>query len=111
HMIDQSKDSEYFASKALGSNDVYVVPAFAGLGAPYWDMYARGGIFGLTRGTEKSHIIRATLESLAYQTSDILIAMQKDADIQLKSLKVDGGACANNLLMQFQADIINVPVE
>jgi glycerol kinase len=110
-LIDTAPDSEYYAMKVEDTGGVYVVPAFAGLGAPYWDMYARGGIFGLTRGTEKSHIIRATLESLAYQTSDILIAMQKDADIQLKSLKVDGGACANNLLMQFQADIIGVPVE
>src|SRR6266516_4490076 len=79
HLIDQSKDSEYFAAKALGSNDVYVVPAFAGLGAPYWDMYARGAIFGLTRDTGKDHIIKATLESLAYQTKDILNAMQQDA--------------------------------
>jgi glycerol kinase len=111
HLIDQSKDSEYFATKALGSNDVYVVPAFAGLGAPYWDMYARGAIFGLTRDTGKDHIIKATLESLAYQTKDILNAMQEDAGIQLKSLKVDGGACANNILMQFQADILGAEVE
>ena len=110
-LIDSAPDSEYYAMKVADTGGVYVVPAFAGLGAPYWDMYARGGIFGLTRGTEKAHIIRATLESLAYQTSDILIAMQKDAGIQLKSLKVDGGASANNLLMQFQSDIINVPVE
>lgn len=111
HLIDQSKDSEYFAAKALGSNDVYVVPAFAGLGAPYWDMYARGAIFGLTRDTGKDHIIKATLESLAYQTKDILNAMQEDAGLQLKSLKVDGGACANNILMQFQADILGTEVE
>ena len=111
HLIDQSKDSEYFAAKALGSNEVYVVPAFAGLGAPYWDMYARGAIFGLTRDTGKDHIIKATLESLAYQTKDILNAMQEDAGIKLACLKVDGGACANNILMQFQADILGTEVE
>lgn len=110
HLIDQSKDSEYFAEKALGSNEVYVVPAFAGLGAPYWDMYARGAIFGLTRDTGKDHIIKATLESLAYQTKDILNAMQEDAGISLACLNVDGGACANNVLMQFQADILGVTV-
>jgi glycerol kinase len=111
HLIDQSKDSEYFAAKALGSNEVYVVPAFAGLGAPYWDMYARGAIFGLTRDTGKDHIIKATLESMAYQTKDILNAMQEDSGLQLASLKVDGGACANNILMQFQADILGTDVE
>src|SRR5689334_3152834 len=111
HLIDQSKDSEYFAAKALGSNDVYMVPAFAGLGAPYWDMYARGAIFGLTRDTGKDHIIKATLESLAYQTKDILNAMQEDAGLKLTTLKVDGGACANNILMQFQADILGTEVE
>ncbi len=111
HMIDQSKDSEYFATKALGSNDVYLVPAFAGLGAPYWDMYARGAIFGLTRDTGKDHIIKATLESMAYQTKDILTAMEADSGIKLASLKVDGGACANSVLMQFQADILGSEVE
>jgi glycerol kinase len=111
HIIDQSKDSEYFAAKALGSNEVYVVPAFAGLGAPYWDMYARGAIFGLTRDTGKDHLIKATLESLAYQTKDILNAMQEDAGLKLATLKVDGGACANNILMQFQADILGTEVE
>jgi glycerol kinase len=111
HLIDQAKDSEYFATKALGSNEVYVVPAFAGLGAPYWDMYARGAIFGLTRDTGKDHIIKATLESLAYQTKDILNAMQEDAGVKLAMLKVDGGACANNILMQFQADILGSEVE
>ncbi|MGE0589789.1 MAG: glycerol kinase GlpK [Cyclobacteriaceae bacterium] len=111
HLIDQSKDSEYFAAKALGSNEVYVVPAFAGLGAPYWDMYARGAIFGLTRDTGKDHIIKATLESLAYQTKDILTAMEEDAGVKLTSLKVDGGACANNILMQFQSDILGTEVE
>ena len=111
HLIDQAKDSEYFATKALGSNEVFVVPAFAGLGAPYWDMYARGAIFGLTRDTGKDHIIKATLESLAYQTKDILNAMQEDAGLKLAILKVDGGACANNILMQFQADILGSEVE
>jgi glycerol kinase len=111
HLIDQSKDSEYFAAKALGSNEVYVVPAFAGLGAPYWDMYARGAIFGLTRDTGKDHIIKATLESMAYQTKDILNAMQEDSGLTLASLKVDGGASANNILMQFQADILGSEVE
>lgn len=110
-IIDESKDSEYFASKALGSNEVYVVPAFAGLGAPYWDMYARGAIFGLTRDTGKDHIIKATLESLAYQTKDVLQAMEEDAGLKLAKLKVDGGACANNILMQFQADILGTEVE
>ena len=95
----------------MGSNEVYVVPAFAGLGAPYWDMYARGAIFGLTRDTGKDHIIKATLESLAYQTKDILNAMQEDAGVKLAVLKVDGGACANNMLMQFQADILGADVE
>lgn len=111
HLIDQSMDSEYFATKALGNNEVYVVPAFAGLGAPYWDMYARGAIFGLTRDTGKDHIIKATLESLAYQTKDILAAMESDSGIILAALKVDGGACANNMLMQFQADILGAEVE
>jgi glycerol kinase len=110
-IIDESKDSEYFAAKALGSNEVYVVPAFAGLGAPHWDMYARGAIFGLTRDTGKDHIIKATLESLAYQTKDVLTAMEEDAGLKLARLKVDGGACANNILMQFQADILGTEVE
>jgi glycerol kinase len=111
HLIDQSKDSEYFAAKALGSNEVYVVPAFAGLGAPYWDMYARGAIFGLTRDTGKDHIIKATLESMAYQTKDILQAMEADSGIRLAMLKVDGGASVNSILMQFQADILGCKVE
>jgi len=88
-----------------------VVPAFAGLGAPYWDMYARGAIFGLTRGSTNNHIIRATLESLAYQTRDVLDAMKKDSGINLSTLKVDGGASANDLLMQFQSDILGSNVE
>ena len=110
-LIDESPDSEYFAGKIDSSEGVVVVPAFAGLGAPYWDMYARGAIFGLTRGSTNSHIIRATLESLAYQTRDVLEAMEKDSRINLKALKVDGGASANNLLMQFQSDILGVDVE
>ncbi len=109
-IIDTAADTEYFATKAEG-DDVYVVPAFAGLGAPYWDMYARGAIFGLTRDTGKAHIIKGTLQSLAYQSKDLLDVMEKDAGINLSSLKVDGGAVANNYLMQFQADIIGIPVE
>jgi glycerol kinase len=111
HLIDQSQDSEYFAMKTKGESGVYVVPAFAGLGAPYWDMYARGAIFGLTRDTGKDHLVRATLESMAYQTKDVLLAMEKDSGLSISSLKVDGGASANNLLMQFQADILNAEVE
>ncbi len=110
-IIDESPDSEYYSMKVAGTEGVYVVPAFAGLGAPYWDMYARGAIFGLTRGTHKTHIIRATLESLAYQTKDVLDAMEKDAGVPLHSLRVDGGASANNLLMQFQADMLGKTVE
>ncbi len=109
-IIDESPDSEYYAMKVPDTEGVYVVPAFAGLGAPYWDMYARGAIFGLTRGTSKYHLIRATLESLAYQTRDVLDAMVKDSGVQLTSLRVDGGASANNLLMQFQADILGTEV-
>lgn len=110
-LLDSAPDSEFFAQKVDDNGGVYVVPAFAGLGAPYWDMYARGAIFGLTRGTDKSHLIRATLESLAYQTRDVLDAMEKDAGVPLASLRVDGGACANNLLMQFQSDILKTKVE
>ena len=110
-IIDEAPDSEFFAMKVEHPDGVYVVPAFAGLGAPYWDMYARGAIFGLTRGTSKAHLIRATLESLAYQTKDVLAAMEKDAGTSLKVLRVDGGACANNLLMQFQSDILGTRVE
>jgi glycerol kinase len=110
-LLDSAPDSEYYTSKVKNNGGVYVVPAFAGLGAPYWDMYARGAIFGLTRGTSKYHIIRATLESLAYQTRDVLEAMEIDSGINLKTLRVDGGACANNFLMQFQADILNTPVQ
>lgn len=109
-IIDSAVDSEYFASQVRDTGGVYVVPAFAGLGAPYWDMYARGAIFGLTRGTSKAHLVRATLESLAYQSSDLLQAMEQDAQIELKSLKVDGAAAANDLLMQFQSNILNTDV-
>ena len=110
-LIDEARDSEYFATKVPDTGGVYLVPAFVGLGAPYWNMHARGAIFGLTRGTSKSHLIRATLESIAYQTRDVLEAMEQDSGITLKQLRVDGGATANNFLMQFQADILNVPVE
>ncbi|MFA6808099.1 MAG: glycerol kinase GlpK [Eubacteriales bacterium] len=110
-LIETASDSEYFASKVKNNGGVYVVPAFTGLGAPYWDMKARGAIFGLTRGTGKNHIIRAALESMAYQTKDVLTAMEKDSGLQLKLLKVDGGSVANNLLMQFQSDILGVRVE
>ncbi|MGI6365275.1 MAG: glycerol kinase GlpK [Bacillota bacterium] len=110
-LIRDAQDSEYLATKVPDSNGVYVVPAFVGLGAPYWDMYARGAILGLTRGAKAEHIIRATLESIAYQVRDVLEAMQDDAGIELQLLKVDGGAVANNFLMQFQADILDVPVE
>lgn len=109
-LIHEAKDSEYFATKVDDNNGVYVVPAFVGLGAPYWDMYARGTIVGLTRGANKNHIIRAALESIAYQTRDVLEAMQEDSGIDLQALKVDGGAVANNFLMQFQSDILGVPV-
>ena len=110
-IIKSAEESEFFAQNVGDENPVIVVPAFAGLGAPYWDMYARGAIFGLTRDTGKNHLIKATLQSLAYQTKDVLIAMQEDGGIPLKALKVDGGASANNLLMQFQADILNTVVE
>jgi glycerol kinase len=110
-IIDEAPDSEYFAMKVPSTDGVYVVPAFVGLGAPYWDMYARGAIFGLTRGTRKAHLIRATLESLAYQTRDVLSAMETDSGVKLKGLRVDGGVSANNLVMQFQSDILGVPVD
>lgn len=109
-LIDDAKDSEYFATKVDSSNGVYVVPAFTGLGAPYWDPYARGAIVGMTRGTGINHIIRATLESIAYQSRDVIDAMQADSHIKLETLRVDGGAVANNFLMQFQADILNTEV-
>ncbi|ELC3156267.1 glycerol kinase GlpK [Vibrio harveyi] len=105
-----AEDSEYFATKVDTSNGVYVVPAFTGLGAPYWDAYARGTIVGLTRGVNSNHIIRATLEGIAYQTRDVLDAMQADSGIKLANLRVDGGAVANNFLMQFQSDVLNTEV-
>ena len=107
HLITESADTEYFARKVRDNGGVYVVPAFTGLGAPYWDMYARGAIFGLTRGTGRNHIIRAALESIAYQTFDVLHAMEEDTGLPLRELRVDGGASANNFLMQFQADIVD----
>ena len=109
-LIRESRDSEYFAGKVSDSGGVYVVPAFAGLGAPYWDMNARGTITGLTRGTGIEHIIRASLESIAYQTQDLLAAMVADSGSKIETLRVDGGAAANNFLMQFQADISNISV-
>ena len=109
-VIDSSEDSEYMANKVSDTHGCYVVPAFTGLGAPHWDQYARGTIVGITRGVNKYHIIRATLESIAYQVNDVLNAMKADSGINLASLKVDGGASANNFLMQTQADIINAPV-
>lgn len=110
-LIDSAEDSEYMARKVSDTNGCYVVPAFTGLGAPYWDQYARGTVVGITRGVNKYHIIRATLESLAYQVNDVLAAMEADSGITLSSLKVDGGASANSFLMQSQADIIGAPVE
>jgi glycerol kinase len=110
-IIDTAPDSEWVAKRVPDSDGVYVVPAFVGLGAPYWDMNARGMIIGITRGTKKSHIVRATLDSMAYQTKDVLGAMEADSGIKLAALKVDGGAVANNMLMQFQADILDVPVD
>ena len=109
-LIDSAADSEYMASKVKDTNGCYVVPAFTGLGAPHWDQYARGTIVGITRGVNKYHIIRATLEYIAYQVNDVLAAMKADSGIGLSALKADGGASSNNFLMQFQADIINAPV-
>jgi len=110
-LIEAAPDSEWIAKKVQDTDGVYVVPAFVGLGAPYWDMKARGTIIGLTRGTTKAHVVRATLDSMAYQTKDVLSAMEADSEIKLQALKVDGGAVANNILMQFQADILDVPVD
>lgn len=109
-LIDSAEDSEYMAKKAKGTHGTYVVPAFTGLGAPHWDQYARGTIVGITRGTNKNHIIRATLESIAYQVCDVIDAMKADADTELRTLNVDGGASANDFLMQFQADMLDKPV-
>ena len=110
-MLKHSKDSELYANRVEDTNGVYVVPAFVGLGTPYWDSEARGAIFGLTRGTTKEHFIRATLESLAYQTRDVLTVMEKDSGMDIQVLRVDGGVVANNFLMQFQSDILNLKVE
>ena len=110
HFIDESRDCEYFATKVKDNGGVYVVPAFTGLGAPHWDMYARGTIVGITRGTTRSHIIRASVESTAFQSKDLLDAMISDTGIQLKELRVDGGASRDGFLMQFQADIMDLPL-
>lgn len=110
-LIKDAADSEKYAASVPSSNGVYVVPAFTGLGAPYWNPYARGSVFGLSRGASKEHFIRATIESLAYQTYDVLKTMEQEAGVHLEKLKVDGGACSNNFLMQFQADILNAEVE
>ncbi|WP_214892918.1 glycerol kinase GlpK [Exiguobacterium sp. H66] len=110
-LINDAKETEAYAKRVTSSDGVYVVPAFVGLGTPYWDSDVRGAVFGLTRGTEKEHFIRATLESLAYQTRDVLTAMEQDSGIEMSALRVDGGAVKNDFLMQFQGDIINAPVE
>ena len=111
HLLEDARDSEYMAQKVKDTNGCYVVPAFTGLGAPHWDQYARGAIVGLTRGVNKNHIIRATLDSLCYQINDVLTAMEADSGIAMTALKVDGGACANNYLMQTMADISKLPVK
>ena len=110
NLINSAEETEIIAQRVESTNGVYIVPAFAGLGSPYWDMYARGTIVGLTRGSNRSHIVRATLESIAYQTRDLLEAMQEDSGISISTLKVDGGAAQNNFLMQFQADILNAEI-
>jgi glycerol kinase len=110
-ILDSAADSEYMATRVPDTNDCYVVPAFTGLGAPYWDQYARGAIVGITRGVNKYHIIRATVESLAYLSYDVLEVMEKDSGAKMKTLKVDGGASQNDFLMQFQADLLNVQVQ
>ncbi len=109
--IHESKDSQYFAGKVPDNGGVYVVPAFTGMGAPHWDMYARGTMFGLTRGTNRNHIIRACLEAIAYQTKDVIDAMVEETGVELKALRVDGGASSNGLLMQFQSDILGIPLQ
>jgi glycerol kinase len=110
-MLKDAKESEVYATKVESTEGVYVVPAFVGLGTPYWDSDVRGAVFGLTRGTTKEHFVRATLEALAYQTKDVISAMEVDSGIELKTLRVDGGAVSNNFLMEFQSNILNVPVE
>ena len=106
----ESREAEYYAQKVPDTGGVYIVPAFTGIGAPYWDMYARGSIFGITRGTKREHIIRAAQESIAYQSADLVAAMEKDTGVMLKTLKVDGGATRDAFLMQFQADILGAEV-
>lgn len=106
----ESRDAEYYAQKVPDNGGIYIVPAFTGLGAPYWDMYARGAIVGITRGTTQNHIIRAAEESIAYQSADLVAAMEKDTGVPITSLKVDGGASRDQFLMQFQADILNKTV-
>lgn len=110
-MFKDAKESEKYAVRTESADGVYVVPAFVGLGTPYWDSDVRGAVFGLTRGTTKEHFVRATLEALAYQTKDVLDAMMEDSGISVKTLRVDGGAVKNNFLMDFQGDILDVPVE
>lgn len=110
-VIETAPESEDFAKQVDSTDGVYMVPAFVGLGTPYWDTDARGAVFGLTRGTTKAHFIRATLEALAYQTKDVVDVMIEDAGIELKTLRVDGGAVGNDMLMQFQSDLLHVPVE
>ena len=110
-LIESAQDSEYYANKVPDSGGVLVVPAFSGLGAPWWDPYARGVIIGITRATTKYHIIRATLESMAYQTADVISLMEKVTGIKISELAVDGGAAQNNLLLSFQSDILGIPVE
>jgi glycerol kinase len=109
-IIDSAAESEVYARRVPDTGGVYIVPAFVGLGAPYWDAYARGAVFGMTRGTGREHIVRAALESICYQTRDVIQAMTADSGIVLTELKVDGGAVRNNFLMQFQSDILGVPV-
>lgn len=111
HLVESAAESEEIAARVDDTNGCYLVPAFTGLGAPYWDQYARGVLVGLTRGVNKNHVVRATLESLAYQTHDVLRAMEEDSGIALSALQVDGGACANDFLMQFQADMLGAPVK
>lgn len=110
-LIESAAETDEIASSVEDSNGVYMVPAFTGLGAPYWDAYARGAVFGLSRGTKKAHFVRAVVESLAYQTHDVLKAMEEDSGIGLLSLKVDGGASANQFLLQFQSDILDADIE
>lgn len=109
-IIESSSDVEPLAASVQDSDGVYLVPAFAGLGAPHWDAHARGTLFGITRGTTKAHLARATLEGIAFQVADVLDAMKSDSGVDMQELRVDGGASANDLMMQFQADILGVPV-